>query len=71
MLKNVIMACLLQEEIMDIEKKDRFINVVGQLCCPGSFGPVVNLHSRSAAMPSRDDLETIMELLRAIIFPGF
>ena len=56
---------------MDIKKRDRFINVVGQLCCPGSFGPVVNLHSRSAAMPSRDDLGTIMELLRAVIFPGF
>ncbi|HPS29772.1 MAG TPA: serine acetyltransferase [bacterium] len=56
---------------MDIKKRDRFIDVVGQLCCPGSFGPVVNLHSRSAAMPSRDDLGTIMELLRAIVFPGF
>lgn len=56
---------------MDIKKRERFINVVGQLCCPESFGPVVNLHSKGASMPSRDDLETIMELLRAIIFPGF
>ncbi|HPY13842.1 MAG TPA: serine acetyltransferase [bacterium] len=56
---------------MDIKKRDRFINVVGQLCCPGSYGPVVNLHSKGAPMPSRDDLERTMELLRAIVFPGF
>jgi len=56
---------------MDLKKRDRFVNVVGQLCCPGSFGPVVNLHSRSAAMPSRDELVKIMELIRAVIFPGY
>ncbi len=56
---------------MDLKKRDRFVNVVGQLCCPGSFGPVVNLHARSSAMPSRDDLEKIMELIRAVIFPGY
>ncbi len=56
---------------MDLKKRDRFVHVVGQLCCPGSFGPVVSLHARSAAMPSRDDLTAIMELIRAVIFPGY
>lgn len=56
---------------MDLKKRERFVNVVNQLCCPGSYGPVVNLHTKSAPMPSRDELEKIMILLKAVIFPGF
>ncbi|MGI6394741.1 MAG: serine O-acetyltransferase EpsC [bacterium] len=56
---------------MKVDKKEKFINVVKHLCCPESYGPVVNLHSKGVAMPSIDDLEKAMELLRAIIFPGF
>jgi len=45
--------------------------VVDKLCEPDSYKSVVHIDKHSVPMPSTTALEEIMELLRAIIFPGY
>lgn len=51
----------------------RFIptQVVQQLCEPESYKSVVHFGRHDAPMPSTESLAEIMELLRAILFPGY
>lgn len=46
-------------------------NVVEQLCRPESYKSVVHFGRHDAPMPSTEALSEIMELLRAILFPGY
>jgi serine O-acetyltransferase len=45
--------------------------VVQQLCEPDSYKAVVHFGRHDALMPSTETLAEIMDLLRAILFPGF
>jgi serine O-acetyltransferase len=56
--------------VKESEKKE-FSRVVEELCQPESYSSLINLHKHRVKMPSRDKLENILELLRAIIFPGY
>jgi serine O-acetyltransferase len=46
-------------------------SVVEQLCKPESYMSVVHFGRHDAPMPSAEILSEIMELLRAILFPGY
>jgi serine O-acetyltransferase len=54
-----------------IDYKIILSNVVEQLCSPESYKSVVHFGRHDAPMPSVEALSEIMELLRAILFPGY
>jgi len=53
------------------QRKDIITRVVGELCRPDSYELVYHKSSLEAAMPSIETLEEIVELLKAILFPGY
>jgi serine O-acetyltransferase len=56
----------------DQNKRDSILgDVVDALCDPGSYGPVTHPSPHDMPMPSVERLEEIIELLRAVIFPGY
>ena len=46
-------------------------DIVEQLCKPESYKSVVHFGRHDAPMPSTEALSEIMELLRAVLFPGY
>jgi len=46
-------------------------DVVEALCLPGSYQSAVHFGRHNTPMPSAEALSEIMELLRAIVFPGY
>lgn len=54
-----------------MEYKTLPLKVVEALCAPESYETVVHFGRHDAQMPSIEALEEIMDLLRAILFPGY
>ena len=52
-------------------RKNIITRVVGELCRPDSYESVYHKSSLEAAMPSIEILAEIVELLKAVIFPGY
>lgn len=46
-------------------------HVVDELCKPESYGAVIHSHEHGTAMPEVESLHDAMDMLRAILFPGY
>ncbi len=53
------------------EVRERFDEVVEQLCDPGSYLRVYHRHPHEAPMPSVSALAEIVDRLRSVLFPGY
>ena len=65
---------IFQEVNMDTNQNDRdsiLADVVEELCDPESYAGVTHPSPHDMPMPSVETLEEIVELLRAVIFPGY
>jgi len=59
-------------QLPSVQDKDEVLaDTVARLCAPGACESACLHISRDQAMPSLDALVEIMELLRAVLFPGF
>lgn len=56
---------------MDIEQKKKFAGIVDELCSRESYRDMIYVHNHDVSMPSRDILKKIMNLIRAVLFPGY